>query len=90
MEYANPEAEFVRVSTLLVKKGVNLRDVYPKSLTRILGGIGSSATVYFLGDHAFSDPTILLEKIKAIFGGGTPVLLSGLIDRANQVLREES
>jgi hypothetical protein len=87
MDMPDPEAEFLRVSALLLKKGVKLQDVYPKSLTQILGGSGSSATVYFLGNDAFSDPRILLERMKTMFGRGTPVLLSKLVDRANELLR---
>jgi len=83
------EAEFLRVSSLLQKKGVNLREVYPPSLTRVLGGSGSSATVFFLGDDSFSDPQLLLTKMKGMFAGGTPVLLQELIDRANELLRSK-
>lgn len=86
MELASPEEEFVRVSDLLLKKGVKLRDVYPMSLIRMLGDRGATATVVFLGEDAFSDPRILLQRAKRMFGNGTPVILADLIHRANEML----
>jgi hypothetical protein len=88
-EAPDPEREFLRVSELLMIKGVNLREVYPARLTRILGGEGAGATVVFLGEGAFSDPDLMLTKIKWIFGGLSPLLLNQLIDRANQVLNKK-
>jgi len=85
-EGGTQEAEFLRLSYLLMKQGKNLRDVYPARLTRILGGSGSRATVYYLGANSFSDPRVLVEKLKTMFGNGTDALLEGLIDRANEVL----
>lgn len=85
-----PDAEFLRVSEMLLKKGLKPRDVYPGKLTAILGGTGTSAMVFFLGEDAFADPKILLGRIKIIFGDGADVLIQGLVDRAEEVLRSGS
>ena len=90
LEQANPEEEFLRVSTLLLKKGANLREVYPTRLIRILGDKGASVMVVFLGNDAFSDPVVLLARLKKMFGNGTAVVLLNLIDRADETLRNMS
>ena len=86
----DPEREFLRLSKILIAKGVNLRKVYPARLTRILGGEGGGATVIFLGEGAFSNPDLFLTKLKSIFGELNSLLLDQLIDRANQVLNEQA
>jgi hypothetical protein len=90
MDENDTKAEFLRVSSLLQKKGVNLREVYPPSLTRVLGGSGSRATVLFMGEDSFSDPKLFLTKVNRMFGSGTTVLLNEIIDRANELLRSKS
>jgi hypothetical protein len=84
---ADPEAEFLRLSNLLLERGVDLREIYSARLTHILGGNAFAATVLFLGDDAFSDPARMLSRIKRIFGSGTPVLLSGLVERASVAMK---
>ena len=90
MDEDGTEAEFLRVSLLLQEKGVNLREVYPRSFTRILGDTGSRATVLFLGEDSFSDPKLLLAKVKGMFAGGETVMLNELIDKAEELLRSKS
>jgi hypothetical protein len=85
-ETSNPEREFLRVSALLMEKGVDLHEVYPTRFCQILGKTGGGATVYFIGQNGFSNPVLLLERLKVLFGGGTSTLLLELIDRANEQL----
>ena len=89
-ENDNPtEREFLRVSDMLQRRGLRMSEVYQTGLSKVLGGSGGSAAVFYLGEDSFSDARVLVQKIKVMFGRGADTLIAELADRGMEALRSQ-
>jgi hypothetical protein len=75
--------DFLKTASSLMEKHVDIREFCRVAFSEALGSNSAEATLYFLGDDAFSDPKILLIKLEQLFSSGATVLLSRLVDKAN-------
>lgn len=80
------ETAFMSAARDLMVNGGNLREAMLRSLSECLGSSAALALMKFMGDEAFSRPTLLVQRLEEVFGTGSPILLVQLAESARSIV----
>ena len=74
--------EYAKAFRRLERDGIDIRALFLGGIRAVIGESGTSAIVFHLGDKALMDPGIFVRRLVQIFGGGSFMLLDGMIAQA--------
>jgi hypothetical protein len=82
-EISEPDIEgYANALRKLQGEGIDIRALFLGGTRAVIGETGTAAIVFYLGDNALMDPGVFVRRLVQIFGGGSFMLLDGMIAQA--------